>query len=129
MNKTNDCFLSYKGHKFPLSEAEYQTIQEVLKIKREGDSFTIVPHQKYLTTQEAADLLNVSRPYLVKLLEQKEIPYIQVGNRRKVLAKDVFFYRQKRDADRREILREFSLGLQEDGLYDLDYDELNQIIN
>ena len=129
MSKTNDCFLSYKGHKFPLSEAEYQTIQEVLKLKREGNSFTIVPHDKYMTTQEAADLLNVSRPYLVKLLDQKEIPYIQVGNRRKILAKDIFSYLQKRDSTRKEILREFSLGIKEDGLYNLDLDELNEILN
>ena len=129
MSKTHDCFLSYKGQKISLSEAEYQTIQEVLKISREGSSFTIVPHNKYVTTQEAADLLNVSRPYLVKLLDQKEIPYIQVGNRRKILAKDVFFYLQKRDANRREILREFSLGIKEDGLYDLASDELKEIIN
>ncbi len=129
MSKTNDCFLSYKGHKFPLSEAEYQTIQEVLKIRREGNSFTIVPHHKYMTTQEAAEVLNVSRPYLVKLLDQKEIPYIKVGNRRKILAKDVFSYLQKRDANRRKILREFSCGIKEDGLYDLDSDELSEIIN
>ena len=129
MSKTNDCFLSYKGQKISLSEAEYQTIQEVLKIKREGNSFTIVPDNKYMTTQEAADLLNVSRPYLVKLLDQKEIPYIRVGNRRKILAKDVFAYLQTRDANRRKILKEFSLGIKEDGLYDLDSDELKKIIN
>jgi len=58
MSRTNDFFLSYKRHKFPLSESEYETIQEVLRIKKEGNSFTIVPHEKYLTTQEAADLLN-----------------------------------------------------------------------
>ncbi len=123
MSKTNDCFLSYKGQKISLSEAEYQTIQEVLKIKREGNSFTIVPDNKYMTTQEAADLLNVSRPYLVKLLDQKEIPYIQVGNRRKILAEDVFAYLQRRDANRRKILKEFSLGIREDGLYDLDFEQ------
>ena len=129
MSKTNDCFLSYKGQKISLSETEYRTIQEVLKIKREGNSFTIVPDNKYMTTQEAADLLNVSRPYLVKLLDQKEIPYIQVGNRRKILAVDVFAYLQKRDANRRKILKEFSLGIKEDGLYDLDSDQLKEIIN
>lgn len=129
MSKTNDYFLSCKGQKIFLSEAEYQTLQEVLKIKREGNSFTIVPDNKYMTTQEAADLLNVSRPYLVKLLDQKEIPYIQVGNRRKILAVDVFAYLQKRDENRRKILREFSLGIKEDGLYDLDSDELKEIIN
>ncbi|MGK7874184.1 MAG: excisionase family DNA-binding protein [Xenococcaceae cyanobacterium] len=102
MSKNNDCFLSYKEKKIPLSEAEYQTIQEVLKIKREGNCFTIVPHHKYLTTQEAADLLNVYRPYLVKLLEQKEIPYIQRQNRRKILAQDVFYIakREMRTAEK-----------------------------
>ena len=86
-------------------------------------------NHKYMTTQEAAEVLNVSRPYLVKHLDQKEIPYIKVGNRRKIYAQDVFLYLQKRDANRRSILREFSRGIKEDGLYDLDSDELSEIIN
>ncbi|NEQ66691.1 MAG: hypothetical protein F6K21_14530 [Symploca sp. SIO2D2] len=62
------------------------------------------------------------KPDLV-LIQQQEISCIQVGNRRKLLAQDVFEHRYQRDANRRQILREFSLGIKEDGLYDLDIDE------
>ena len=116
----SDCFLQHKGEKIALSETEYQTIQELLNLQRKGKSVTIVSHDKYMTTQEAADFLNMSRPYLIKILENDEIPYIKVGNRRKILTEDIMRYQKKRDKSRRQIMKNFSQGLKEDGLYDLD---------
>ena len=116
----SDCFLQHKGEKIALSETEFQTIQELLNLQRKGKSVTIVSHDKYMTTQEAADFLNMSRPYLIKILENKEIPYIKVGNRRKILTEDIMRYQQQRDKNRRQIMKNFSQGLKEDGLYDLD---------
>ena len=60
----------------------------------------------------------MSRPYLIKILENKEIPYIKVGNRRKILTEDMIRYQQQRDKSRRQILKKFSQGLKEDGFYD-----------
>ena len=114
----SDCFLQYKGEKIALSETEYQTIQELLNLQRKGKSVTIVSHDKYMTTQEAANFLNMSRPYLIKILENKDIPYIKVGNRRKILTEDIIRYQQQRDKSRRQILKKFSQGLKEDGFYD-----------
>jgi len=116
----SDCFLQHKGEKIALSETEYQTIHEVLELQRKGKSVTIVSHDKYMTTQEAADFLNMSRPYLIKILENKEIPYIKVGNRRKILTEDIMKYKQRRDKNRCQIMKNFSQGLKEDGLYDLE---------
>ena len=116
----SDCFLQHKGEKIALSETEFQTIQELLNLQRKGKSVTIVSHDKYMTTQEAADFLNMSRPYLIKILSNQEIPYIKVGNRRKILTEDIIKYQQKRDKSRRQIMKNFSQGLKEDGLYDLD---------
>lgn len=116
----SDYFLQNKGEKIALSETEFQTIQELLNLQRKGKSVAIVSHDKYMTTQEAADFLNMSRPYLIKILENKEIPYIKVGNRRKILTEDIIKYQQKRDKNRRQIMKNFSQGLKEDGLYDLD---------
>ena len=114
----SDCFLQHKGEKIALSETEYQTIQELLNLQRKGKSVRIVSHDKYMTTQEAADCLNMSRPYLIKILENQEIPYIKVGNRRKILTEDIMIYQQKRDKNRRQIMKNFSQGLKEDGFYD-----------
>lgn len=122
----SDCFLQHKGEKIALSETEFQTIQELLNLQRKGKSVTltigaalqIVSHNKYMTTQEAADFLNMSRPYLIKILENKEIPHIKVGNRRKILTQDIIKYQQQRDKSRRQTMKNFSQGLKEDGLYD-----------
>jgi excisionase family DNA binding protein len=114
----SDCFLQHEGEKIALSETEYQTIQELLNLQRKGKSVTIVSLDKYMIIQEAADFLNMSRPYLIKILENQEIPYIKVGNRRKILTEDIIKYQKKRDKSRRQIMKNFSQGLKEDGLYD-----------
>jgi hypothetical protein len=66
---------------------------------------------------------------LIKLLENGEIPFIKVGNRRKILTNDLLEYRQLRDSQRRETLQTFSEGLAADGLYDLDDDSVQEILN
>jgi excisionase family DNA binding protein len=66
-----------------------------------------------LTTGEAADLLFVSKPFLVKLLEEEKIPYRKVGNRRKIKLKDVLAYKKVSDAQRRKALRELVREAQE----------------
>lgn len=78
-----------------------------------GDGITVLPLHAELTTQQAADILNVSRPHLVKLLEDGRIEYRTVGTHRRVLAHSLMVYLKRDDAQRRSVADELSALAQE----------------
>lgn len=94
------------GETTEIPESVFHALQLVVKSMARGQTITLMPHDKDLTTQEAADLLRVSRPHLIKLLDQDAIPHHRVGTHRRVRIDDVLAYRSKRDTTRREKLDE-----------------------
>ena len=81
-----------------------------------GSAVTVLPVQAELTTQQAADLLGISRPYLVRLLEDGQIPFHKVGTHRRVRAVDVMEFRRARGAEAKSVLDELTREAQELGL-------------
>ena len=81
---------------------------DILVQMAEGNAVSVIPIRAELTTQEAAELLNVSRPHMVNLVESGEIPYRKVGSHRRILAKDVLAYKAKIDEARLKNLAELS---------------------
>lgn len=83
-----------------------------------GTVISLVPHDHYLSSQEAAEILNVSRPFLYTLLEQGQIPYTMVGTHRRIRVEDLMEYKHKRDRQRRQALSELVAVSQELGFYE-----------
>jgi excisionase family DNA binding protein len=97
----------------PVFNLMHQMVHELLQ----GNSVTIVPIHKELTTQAAADILNVSRQYLVELLDNQTIPHTKVGTHRRIRFGDLMNYKTDRDAKRKEGLSQMTKKSQQLGLY------------
>jgi excisionase family DNA binding protein len=83
-----------------------EVMLEVLAHIARGEMVTVVPYGSILSTQQAADLLNVSRPFLTKLLEAGDIDFHKVGSHRRIKAQDLLRYKDRRDRARSDALRD-----------------------
>ncbi|MBG3012081.1 excisionase family DNA-binding protein [Proteus faecis] len=97
-----------KTHEVMIPSNALNMMIEVLTQLGQGNSVSITPIHAELTTQEGADMLNMSRPTFIKLLDSKEIPFNRTGNRRKVAYADLMEYKNRLEENRLAALAELS---------------------
>ena len=107
-----------QGSEIRLPHSILKVLVEVVHEMARGNAVRVMPIHAELTTQQAAELLNVSRPFLVSLLEQGEIKYRKVGTHRRILLEDLLVYKDRRDRERLSALDELAKEDQRLGLYE-----------
>ena len=105
----------------PIPESIYNVLLQVIGYMSQGKGVSVIPVLQELTTQQAANLLGVSRPFLVGLLEHREIPFHKTGTHRRIYLKDLLDYQTRRDRERKRILDEIARKAAAEG----DYDQLD----
>ncbi|MDE0538771.1 MAG: helix-turn-helix domain-containing protein [Rhodospirillales bacterium] len=93
-------------------------LMHVLEAMAAGQGVTLIPESAELTTVQAADVLNVSRPFLIKLLDQKAIPHRKVGKHRRIRMEDVMAYKNAIDREREQVLDQLTRDAQ---VHDMGY--------
>ena len=105
-----------------LPDSVVRLVMDIMQEMGKGNGVVITPIQKEMTTQQAADYLMVSRPYLIEeLLEKGKIPYRKVGNRRRIRSEDLMRYRQAEEAEmaqREKVMLELIAETERLGLYE-----------
>jgi len=106
-----------------LPEKAVVLLADILSAMARGQSVTLMPENKELSTVQGADILNVSRPYFIKLLEEGKIPHHKVGTHRRVQLRDVLAYKKEIDTEREKILDTLVEEAQSQGDYEVIFDD------
>ncbi len=110
--------LGSEQQKTEIPPSVFQVMTQVAQAMARGQSVAIIAYEQQLSTQQAAEILGVSRPYLIGLLEAGVIPFHKVGTHRRLRMDDVLAYKSIRDGQRHQTLRELRRVSRNLGLYD-----------
>ena len=102
------------GEQVEIPAEIYRILRRLIEAMNQGLAVTVVPHFQTMTTQQAAELLNVSRPTLIRLLESERIPFERLGTHRRVLLRDVLAYREQRREDQYRALEATSVDIDDE---------------
>jgi excisionase family DNA binding protein len=116
--KPQPALVSADGIKVELPHPIFEALIQVATAMAHGQGVTVIPRDALLTTQEAADLLGISRPTLVRLLADHEMPYEQRGRHRRIMLSDLLAYQLRMRQERGESLDRMAREGQEAGLYE-----------
>ena len=112
------------GRSVELPEQMFEVLLQVAAAMKAGLAVTVAPHHLTLSTQEAADLLRISRTTLVRLLEAGAIPFEKPSRHRKVRLDDLLEYRRRQQHQAELALADMVADTERLGLYDIDPDEV-----
>ncbi|MEG3850760.1 helix-turn-helix domain-containing protein [Microcoleus sp. herbarium19] len=110
--------LEVGGEAIALPESLDQLLCQATHLMAAGKAVSLVPIEQDMTVEEAASLLNVSPEFVVKLLDDGEIPYGKSGNQRRISLASAIAYKQQRSVKRREIIKELAQFSQEEELHE-----------
>lgn len=117
-SRQTPCLMGPDGQTLEIPESVYRILVPLVDEMARGNAVMLVPVRAELTTQQAADLLDVSRPFLVKLLESGEIPFHMVGSHRRVRFKDLMSYLERRRHKRKAALDDMAREAEDLGIYE-----------
>jgi excisionase family DNA binding protein len=117
LRRGSPTLMGSKGEQAKLPAQLYRLLKDIVGSLEKGRSLVLMSQEQQLTTQAAAELLGMSRPYLIQLLNAGEMPYNLVGRHRRIALRDVLIY-AKRRSEGRKALDKMARDAFENGLYD-----------
>jgi excisionase family DNA binding protein len=112
------------GDRVELPAGVYRVLRQVVEAMQQGHAVTVSPQTRTLTTQQAADVLGVSRPTVIKLLDGGRIPYERTGTHRRIMLRDLLDYRERRRAEQYAALEATSIDLDDEDSIDTMVEDL-----
>jgi len=114
--------LEADGQRVELPDEVFTVLESVVQTMVQGKAVTVAPVEMRLTTSQAADILGISRPTLIRLLDDGALPFEQPRRHRLLRLGDVLAYKERRHVETRMVLAEMTRQAVEDGLYDDTYE-------